>query len=307
MRIFLIGSIAAALCATWANGQLAAQPPRGDEKLAFDVASVKPNRSDDTPHTNVPLGSGTMYAPTGGFFSATNFPLALYIYFAYNATGNQMKDIQASLPQWAFTERFDIQARAPSKNPTLDEIRAMLRSLLRDRFKLGAHYETREGPVLALVRQRSDRLGHSLQLHPADSDCSARPPYSPAKAGASFPVVCGGILPMTPTSVGNVKRGARDVTMELVASNLGTMGNLDRPVLDRTGLNGTFDFALEWAPELPAVLSASSRPDLVDPRPDVLGPSFVEALRDQLGLKLESAKGEVRVLLIDHIEHPSAN
>jgi hypothetical protein len=100
MKILVVGPIAAALCAIWANGQSAAQPSAADEKVAFDVASVKPNKSEDVPHTNVPLGAGTTYAPTGGFFSATNFPLALYIYFAYNLSGNQMKDVQASLPQW---------------------------------------------------------------------------------------------------------------------------------------------------------------------------------------------------------------
>lgn len=274
---------------------------------AFEVASVKPNKSEFGAYTNIPLGGESAYAPTGGVFSATNIPLALYIYFAYNLTGNQMKDAMATLPQWTFSERFDIQAHAASKSPTLSEVRAMLRSLLRDRFKFDAHYEMRQGPVFALVQRKNGRLGPSLRRHPADADCSARPPYSPAKAGTSFPALCGGLVPMTPNALGNAKGGASNVTMEYIASNLITMGHLDRPVVDRTGLKGTFDFSLEFVSELPALPNLSPQPDPVNPRPDPQGPSFTEALSDQLGLRLESSRGEVRVLLIDHVERPSEN
>jgi uncharacterized protein (TIGR03435 family) len=287
-------------------------PPKAqaDEKLAFEVASVKPNKSENPARGNFPRLGAAKYEPNGGLFSATNFELALYIYVAYDLNGNQMKDVIAGLPQWVFSERFDIQARAASQNPTLDEVRMMLRSLLRDRFKLEAHYETRQSPVYALVQEKSGRLGPSLQRHPADADCSAKPPYVPAKADAKFPALCGGTLPMTPTVPGHAKSGARNVTMELFASFLKTMGNLDRPVLDRTGLTGTFDWALEWTPDFPALPGlpgAGPQSGPVDSRPDVQGQPFAEALRDQLGLKLEPSQSEVQVLLIDHIEHPAAN
>lgn len=281
--------------------------PAANEKLTFDVASVKPNRTDGIVRGNFPGLGSAKYDSAGGLFSATNFELALYIYVAYNLNGNQMKDVAASLPQWVFSERFDIQARSAIQNPTLDEMRAMLRSLLRDRFKLEAHYETRQGPVYVLVQEKAGKLGPSLQRHPVDADCSAKPPYAPAKAGAKFPVLCGGNLPMTPTTPGNMKNGARNVTMELFATFLKTMGNLDRPVLDRTGLSGTFDWALEWTPDIPALPGLGGQPNLVGPGPDVHGPTFAEALRDQLGLKLEPSNGDVQVLLVDHIEHPSAN
>src|SRR5262249_37081690 len=150
-----------------------------DEKLAFDVSSVKPNMTANPARGNFPRLGAAKYEPNGGLFSVSNFELALYIYVAYDLNGNQMKDAIASLPPWVFSERFDIQARAANRNPTLDEMRMMLRSLLRDRFKLEAHYETRRGPVFALVREESGRLGPSLQRHPADAVCSAKPPYVP--------------------------------------------------------------------------------------------------------------------------------
>ncbi len=284
--------------------------PQADEKLGFDVASVKPNKTEASAHGNFPGLGAAKYEPNGGLFSATNFELGLYIYVAYNLNGNQMKDVIAGLPPWVFSERFDIQARAASQNPTLDEMRAMFRSLLRDRFKLQAHYETRQGPVYALVQEKAGKLGPSIQRHPADADCSAKPPYSPAKSNEKFPVLCAGNLPMTPTVPGHTKSGARNVTMEYFASFLKTMGNLDRPVLDRTGLNGTFDYALEWTPDFPTLsglTGVSPQPRAADSRPDVQGQSFAEALRDQLGLKLEPSQGEIEVLLIDHIEHLSEN
>ena len=80
------------------------------------------------------------------------------------------------------------------------------------------------------------------------------------------------------------------------------MGRLDRPVIDRTGLGGNFDFALEWSDEPDGVPLAGA-----DLHPDPPGPPFVEAVKEQLGLKLESQKGPAEVLILDHVEHPSEN
>jgi uncharacterized protein (TIGR03435 family) len=88
--------------------------------------------------------------------------------------------------------------------------------------------------------------------------------------------------------------------MAFIANQLTAMGSLDRPVFDRTGLQGTFDFALEWADE------PENRP--LGDIPDVsIGAVFLQALREQLGMKLESQKGSVEVLVLDHVEHPSEN
>jgi bla regulator protein blaR1 len=91
--------------------------------------------------------------------------------------------------------------------------------------------------------------------------------------------------------------------MDLIASFLsGLEGGIDRPVLDRTGLDGKFDFNLEWAPE-----SNRLPPIGADADPATQGPPVIEAVKEQLGLKLEPAKGPVETIVIDHIERPSAN
>jgi uncharacterized protein (TIGR03435 family) len=90
--------------------------------------------------------------------------------------------------------------------------------------------------------------------------------------------------------------------MGLIASLLPGAGNLGRLVVDRTGLTGTFDFSLEWTPELNGPL-----PPGVDFEPDPSGPTFLDALKEQLGLKLEATKGRVEVFVVDHVERPSEN
>ena len=90
------------------------------------------------------------------------------------------------------------------------------------------------------------------------------------------------------------------MTIGLIADILTGPGNLGRPVLDKTGLTGTFDFTIEWTPELNGLLP----PDV---EPDPSGPTFLEALKEQLGLKLDSQKGPVDVIVVDHVEHPSEN
>jgi len=112
----------------------------------FDVASVKPNESDDSPTSNFPLGPGDVYIPNGGFFSATGQPLNIYLKFAYKITGSQWQSLEPQLPPWTGSERFDIQARAEG-NPTKDQMRLMMRSLLAERFKLAIHTEQRQAPV----------------------------------------------------------------------------------------------------------------------------------------------------------------
>jgi uncharacterized protein (TIGR03435 family) len=214
---------------------------------------------------------------------------------------------------------FDIEAEAPG-NPTLDQKRLMLQSLLADRFKLVLHHENRQLPVYALVMVSSGKPGPQLQPHTADTSCDAfapgqsgatppqaasgsEPQRSPADAAAlalqQFPCgrVVGGLL--MPNDSSQIWSGGRRVTMDTVAASLGGMEYVDRPVLDRTGLRGTFDFTVEWNHQLQNVS--------VSPQPDLAGLSLFEALREQLGLKLERQRGPVDVIVIDHVEQPSAN
>ena len=281
-------------------------------KMAFDVASVKQNAAAPSPSTvnsNIALGPGDYYTPTGGLFSVTNFPLTVYVSFAYKLTANQVRSLLTALPKWATTDRFDIQAKAQG-NPTKDQMRLMMQSLLEDRFKLAVHFETRQLPVFDLVLDKPGKNGPQLQPHSTDSPCSTIPPAAPATGSpppsatvaGGFPITCGGIQEMQASVPGRIRYGARDVNMQLLSNTLTGIGNLDRPALDHTGLTGTFDFVLEWTPQLNGPL-----PPGINFQPDESGPTFLQALKEQLGLKLETQTGPVDVVVIDHIEQPSEN
>jgi uncharacterized protein (TIGR03435 family) len=284
-------------------------------KMAFDAASVKQNKSGlppsgDMPKSNFPLGPGDLYYPNGGLFTATNLPVSVYIGFAYKMSNNQMKVLLPLLPKWATTDRFDIQARAEG-NPGKDQMRLMMQSLLADRFKIAVHTETRQLPVFALLLVKPGKTGPQLQPHPNDASCSMTPPPtasrdspaqpSPTVAGG-FPATCGGLVELQPSAAGRVNFGARNVPISLLAVSLTGWGNLDRPILDQTGLSGPFDYHLEWTPQFEGPVP----PDATF-QPDPTGPTFLEALKEQFGLKLEPQTGPVDVIVVDHLEHPSEN
>ena len=271
-------------------------------RIEFEVASVKPSKPGDLPpNSTFPLGPGSVYVSNGGHFTAVNFPLAAYIAFAYRLMGSQQESLISQLPGWGMTDHFDIEARSdgnPAKD-SKDQMRLMMRSLLADRFKLAIHTETREGNVLALMALKPEKTGRLLQPHPNDSSCSTNPPPPPNELAGPFPALCGGLVPMTPSAPGLRRMGGRNITMAFIANLLTSMGSFDRPVVDRTGLAGSFDFALEWAPELQTPGAG--------PQADLPGPLFIDAVREQLGLKLDRQKGPVEVLVLDHVQRPSQN
>jgi uncharacterized protein (TIGR03435 family) len=263
-------------------------------KLAFEVASVKPSQGEFR-SPNFPLDTGDAYAATGGRFSAA-FGLPTYIQFAYKHrfTQEQMQTMLAHLPKWVATDRFDIEAKADG-NPTKDQMRLMMQSLLAERFQLAVHFETQRVPVLALTLIKPGKTGPSLRPHADGPPCDAAPPAN------TFPPRCD-VYAMTGRPGGPSRLGSRNTTIDLLAGSLPSQGTLGRPVLDQTGLNGRFDFTLEWTPE-------PSGPPPADgaPAPDPPGPTFLQALHDQLGLKLESTIGPVRIMIVDRVERPSEN
>jgi uncharacterized protein (TIGR03435 family) len=298
--------------------------------MEFDVASVRQNKSNAMSTSNMSLDSGNIYstvktgdafAPRGSYFSATNQSLWRYISFAYKLTGTQdlalrfnfFSGVPASkVPGWvsgsfeAVAEGFDIEARAEG-NPTKDQMRLMMQSLLADRFKLAVHRETSQAPVFALVLVKPGKTGPGLRPHPVEDSCPSAtlaastpgptPTAPPQPAAARLPIACGVIAHIPPSSPGLYAIGGRDVSLDLLASSLPTqtgMATLPRPVIDQTGLSGSFDFTLEWVNEFNAA-------------PDASGDTFQQALKNQLGLKLEPQKAPIEFLVIDHIEHPSAN
>jgi uncharacterized protein (TIGR03435 family) len=315
---FVAAVVASALTAPRVRAQ-AAQSPMVPQwqidaggKMAFDVASVKQNKSGppptgEMPFTSFPLNPGDVYSPNGGLFRGTNLPLATVIAFAHKLDVTDF--LRSQLPKWAAVYRVDITARAVG-NPTKDQMRLMMQSLLADRFKLAIHFETRQVPVFGLLLDNPGKMGPHLRLHPDDSSCSTA--YAPvplsqvppsAILGGGFPATCGSIAIMPPSVPGRIHIGARNVTMGFFAKALPTMPNgLDRPVLDRSGLEGTVDLTFEWMPERHGPLPPGSNV----PREET-GPTFLEALKEQLGLKLESRTGPVDVLVVDHLEEPSPN
>ena len=311
------GCILLVIAAPW---PIRAQSPESDAanwekaaggKMSFEVSSVKENKSgvsaSHRPTSNIPLDAQNLYAPTGGLFSATDFPLLEYMRFAYKLTPEQSQALLSQVP-WANANRWDIEGRA-SGNPTKDQMRLMMQSLLANRFKLSLHFETRQLPVFALVLDKPGKLGPLLRPHVDDPLCSTAPPPPTssvafqARTAGGFPELCGGFLPLQPTASGLLRFGARDVRVAMFAMLFSNpLTGIDRPIMDRTRLTGKFDFIIEFAPQ-----PKFTQPPDASSRSADTGATFLEALKDQLGLKLESANGPVDTLVIDHIEKPSPN
>jgi uncharacterized protein (TIGR03435 family) len=269
---------------------LRAQAPAPETKLpAFEVASVKRNTSSD------PATVGGGFFP-GGRYIAKDITVRALIREAYRVQGFQI----VGGPSWITADKFDILAKAegdpkPGPGDPLGPppiIFLMLRSLLAERFKVAVHNETRDLPIYAIVMAKSDgSLGPQLRA-PA-IDCSTYDfRNAPAPPPGGF---CGGIRGGPGTMMG---KGA---TMRQLALNLSP--RLGRVVLDRTGLSGSFDLDLAWTPVGPADASANGVPTASADA----GPSIFTALQEQLGLKVESTKGPVDVLVIDHVQHPTSD
>lgn len=278
--------------------------------MAFEVASVKPTTTPRLP--NFPLDNGDAKT-RGGRFSAS-FDLGAYIFFAYKLDPFELMAMSAQLPKWAMHQGYAIDAEAEG-NPTKDQMRLMMQSLLADRFKLKVHFETKEVPALALTLVKPGKLGPGLRPHaegPPCPDSYEMPklfaPPEAAKPGEVFPAQCGTQGQVRGTRDGTLF-GARNTTMELLARDIyGTasrLGELDKPVVDQTGLDGRFDYVLELPVGL--ITLFPKPPDPNNPSPDPKGAVFLNAVREQLGLKLERSRGKVRTFVIDHVEQPSGN
>lgn len=285
-------------------------------KMSFEVASVKEDAGPKTeittaglhapvrPSSNFPLNSSDAYSPNGGLLSATNWPLVAYIGFAYKLGPVETGSVMSQLPKWANEERFDIQARAAG-NASKDQMRLMMQSLLANRFKLATHEETLEKPVYDLVLEKPGKLGPQLMMRPANVACSGAAPVTlpdsvpaPLAKPMSLPVSCGSSPRSVPTGKPGVVDWAvgRDFTAGRLAGSLSVSDMANRPVIDKTGISGAFDFVLYWEP----VVS-------VDAQPELSAPPFIDALKDQLGLKLIPSTGPVNTFVVDHIEEPTPN
>jgi uncharacterized protein (TIGR03435 family) len=252
-------AVIVALLVAVASAVSSAQSPSPSTEPAFDVVSVKPNRSGESRS-----GSTTL---AGGGYMGTNLTLHQLVTEAYRLRPFQV----IGGPGWIKIDRFDINARAPEGTKGRPD--PMLRSLLADRFKLRTHTETKQDQVYALVVTRTDgRLGPKLT--PSTKDCGT---------GAA----CG--LNVNASSTAATLSGVAQPLSRL-ATALSGFG-VEGIVVDRTGLTGNYDMELQWTPEMLRSAAAGT------PAGD--GPSLFTALQEQFGLKLESARGPVEYLVID--------
>jgi uncharacterized protein (TIGR03435 family) len=273
--------------------RLRAQSPASDAgNPAFEVASVKPNKASDP-------GRRMLAPQPGGRLTATNVPVAELIRFAYELPNFQV----LRGPDWLNSDRFDVVAKAEG-DPSVAQKRLMLRRLLAERFKLIAHTETRELPIYALVMERRDgRLGPQLRRTKADCASGDRPSSDPGigVSPSNGPAPCGffGFAPGTDMPSGRGGLAFRGLTMPALAKILVPM--VRRSVSDKTGLAGYFDAEFDFMAELPP---PPPPPGLPNPWTREFGTVFT-VLPEQLGLKLDSRRGPVEVLVIDRAEPPT--
>jgi len=263
-------------------------------KKEFEVASIKPSKSDE---------QGTyLRRQPGGLYRATNVTLRALIASAYLNQFPPKGERVFGGPNWIDSEHFDIDAKAEG-DPTREQENLMMQSLLADRFKLALHHETRQLPVYTLTVSKPGKTGPQLALHSDSTKCTepvlGKAP-APPRPEDPTPAFCGGFF--MSSEKGMQRESGNGITMDMLAQFLGQA--VDRTVADRTGLNGKFDFTLEFAPELGPGSQAGSSLGASDP---AVAPGIFSALQEQLGLKLEAQKAPLDVLVIDHVEEPSSN
>ncbi len=263
--------VAAAFCAAVTLGVRAQSQSEEKDPLVFDVASVKPS---------APGGRGGLIRqmPGGQTYHAEGAPLRLLMTVAYTVTDRQI----SGGPSWMSTDRFDIEAKA-ARPRTSDELHVMLQHLLEERFHLKLRREAREETVWAMV---VDKGGPKMPVHdPGDLD---HPPMGLQAVRGSDGGICGGLT-------------GHNVTMDYLAFTLSR--NMDRGVIDKTGLPARYDVDLQFLPDI----ARTAAPDGGGPAISPDCADIFSALPKQLGLRLESAKGPVPFLVVEHAEKPTGN
>ena len=238
---------------------------------AFEVATIKPTTLD------WPAGGRFMRMQTAHQFVARNYTLRVILAAAYYLTPGAV----SGGPAWVDSDRYDILAEAPGQvRPTTEEQMSMLRKLLSDRFSLTLHREEKEFSIYALTIAKS---GPKLTVSKPDTSPEGSPPL---------------VFVLSPDGAW---LAARDATMGELAWVM-QRSALDRPVVDKTGLPGRYDFDLEWTPDETQFGGNVPPGNPEHPKPDLFA-----AMQQQLGLRLEATKGPIEALFIDRVERPSEN
>lgn len=245
---------------------------------ALDVVSIKRNTSRS--------GGMSMSSRPGGVSVMINGPISSIFGRAYPSDS---RDI-INAPDWLSTERYDVTARVTG-NPTQEQRLELWRALFAERMKLKAHYETREFPTYALILARSDgRLGPRMQR---TVDCAALSAANRADgATPPAPAITAVGVPQCGMRMGRDRLESGGILLASFADSISSAAG--RTVFDKTGLEGFYEFTLEYAPQR---LGAGGAPD---ERPDIF-----TALQEQLGLRLEPTRTAIQVPVIDHIERPT--
>jgi bla regulator protein blaR1 len=272
-------------------GSLLAQS--SGNRSAFEVASLKPNRSGES------TTPGGFFQP-GGRYLAANVSLNYLVLAAYNLRLRQL----SGGPNWVSEDKYDMEAKAPegviSGGPLdrakVDQMRLMLQAFLVERFKLKVHKEVRESPIFALVVAKG-----GPKLTKANRDCTVIADVASEKCH-SFG---GG---------GRISLTAQSIDMADLADYLSFSYSAgQRPVINATGLSGLFDIALNWTLDTEDGIPDDARGprpangNPQEPKGQPNGPGFYQALEQQLGLKLESRTGLVEFTVIDSAQKPTEN
>jgi uncharacterized protein (TIGR03435 family) len=248
-----------------------AQSPTAVASPAYDVVTIKPNDS----------GGGTSFSTRDDSFHATNMSIRQMLVYSFGIRDGLI----SGLPGWAESARFDILAKIVDYDPKVklsrEQRRAMLGVVLAERFHLKLHTQIKQLPVYELTVGKG---GPKFEPTPATVPGGDALPNDGPSPGST------GINP----SNGTASLTGNTVSMSILATDLSEQ--LDRTVIDRTGLNGVYDFHLRWTADNASQVVAEDAP-----------PSLFTALQDQLGLRLQPGKGPVKTLIVDHLEMPAGN
>jgi uncharacterized protein (TIGR03435 family) len=243
------------------------KPMAADADPSLEVATIKPSQPDRP---------GRAFLWRGNRFTTFNTTLMALIGFAYDVQEKQVIGGQ----DWMNSEKFDIEGKPDiTGTPSREQLRTMVKKLLADRFQLKFHNEKKELPAYVLTVGKAEP-----KMTKDDTNPNGLP-------GLFF------------RQLGDLN--VRNATMGDFA-HLMQSAVLDRPVVDQTGLAGKWDFQLKWTPDDSQFSGMGMRPPPPSEAADAPPPLFT-AIQEQLGLKLESGKAQVDVMVIDHVEHPSAN
>ena len=307
-RVPLAVAIVAALASPYSGSGLRAAGAGQTPALEFDVASIKRNTSA-TPTPGQPPNPG------GGQITLTWLPARFLATRAYPDLTTPL--VVEGLPAWADAERYDVTVRF-RPGATAAEQAAMWKTLLGERMKLQAHYETRARPGYKLVLARADgRLGP--QMKRATIDCAPVDPAKPPPPNNAAREIAMAVLSehrapnpqeeatlmsqCSATGIGD-RLYAGSIDIKSLMQSFSFLGRLDGPMTDATGLEGRYAITLWTSRAIAPLTAAPGAP--AQPALDEAPPLF-SALQDQLGLKLERTTIEGTILVVDHIERPTEN